>query len=170
MATSKNLQSRIEKARSVLPSATYRNGLGKNEKSIKVQSASDTSQYYSVNVRTSQAVLNLDKNTKIKHATYHNRCEKVNLDHSECQGNARSNTVCYHCMAAVMLLAQKAGKVITITDDLLTALSIRNMGGSLVQIKNRDGGYVWGVVKDKPVSRVSLADLTRDPEGFEGID
>lgn len=170
MATSKNLQTRIIKARQVLPSAIYRNGLGKNEKSVKVQSASNVKQYYSVNVRTSQAILKLDKMTTIKHAVYHSRCEQINLDHSQCKGNTHSTTVCYHAMAAVMNLAHKASKVITLTDDLLTALSLRNMGGSLVQIKNRNGGYVWGVVKDKSVSRVSLADLTRDPEGFEGID
>lgn len=169
MATSKNLQVRIEKARKMLPTAIVRNGFQAGEKSVKLNSDTDNKPY-EINVRTTKAILSLDKNTQIKHGVYHSRCQKVNTDHSNCMGNTYKHTVCKHSMAATMLLAHKADKVITITDNLLTALSLRNMGGSLVQIKNRDGGYVWGVVKDKLVSKVSLANLTRDPEDFEGID
>jgi len=106
---------------------------------------------------------------ELGYASYLTRCDKVTSSgHIPCQGNSHKSTVCYHVMTAFVEMAKERGKTIAFFETVLDALNYRNLGGSLIKIRNRNGGKVWAVVQDKKVLETAINLMRGDEE--EGID
>lgn len=77
------------------------------------------------------------------------RCQEISINKFQCRGNSHRSTVCYHAVAAFVKMSSEKNKQITFFEKGIDALNYRNLGGSLIKIHNRNGGYIWAVVSDK---------------------
>lgn len=160
MAKATNFQTRVNKARKLQPVICATNG---NSKKLAMASLSNPEVHYQTEViYAGRKVVRITDDAgevaSISFSLYTTTCEYPDYSNGRlnpmvnCQGNSysskRNDVVCYHVMRSIISLVEGKGKVISLTDSLMSAINLLSLGGTLVKVVSTQGqGSMWGVVK-----------------------
>ncbi len=162
MTTATNFQKRVNKARKLSPVICATNG---NSTKLAMASLSNPEVHYHTEViYVGKRVVRIEETddigefTRISFHLYSVTCEFPDNGNGrlnpmeKCLGNShsgnRSDVVCYHSMAGIMKAVGEKGKMISLTDGLMSAINLLSLGGKLVKVVSTQGqGSMWGVVK-----------------------
>jgi hypothetical protein len=135
--------------------------------------------YYQVSLFQCKPEVHQIADSTIKAKVISTQCEQLNNGNGKlnpmecCKGNSH-HTVCYHSLGWLKDILNQRGQEISFYENILTALNGLNFGGELAKVISKQGkGFVWSVIKNKPVEILSVEanrELLYGSEDDEGID
>lgn len=160
MAKVTNFQKRVNKARKLQPMPCIKSSMCKK---WGMRSLSDPAKNYYTNIvwtgkREVKVTDDIGNSVIIPFFSYVATCKYADNGNGRldpmvnCPGNShsgnRSDVICYHVMGSIVKMVEDKGKTIKLTDDLMKAINLLNLGGKLVKVVSTQGqGSMWGVVR-----------------------